>query len=122
MFSHFCRFWFRELLLHRLVDISHNNNKNPPSTQKENHSKRVNDIHIVIAWIFVIIKADIFSWYIRVYGSFGAIFMLFMWPLTKVTGLRVAADETDHAREEGGMSKKKSPMVMTGINVLFERN
>ena len=25
-----------------------------------------------------------------------------------------------HAREEGGMSKKKSPMVVTGINGLFE--
>ena len=25
-----------------------------------------------------------------------------------------------HAREEGGMSQKKSPVVVTGINVLFE--
>ena len=27
---------------------------------------------------------------------------------------------TQHARVEGGMSKKKSPVVVTGINVLFE--
>ena len=25
----------------------------------------------------------------------------------------------DHAREEGGMSQKKSPMVVTGVNAFF---
>ena len=26
----------------------------------------------------------------------------------------------DHAREEGGMSQKKSPMVVTGVNVFLD--
>ena len=34
---------------------------------------------------------------------------------------RILINVIAHARVEGGMSKKKSPGVKTGINVLFER-
>ena len=39
--------------------------------------------------------------------------------LAFVWKLRGALDFFVHAREEGGISQKKSPMVVTGVNAFF---